>query len=283
MLIWPLPAVLTWGVAWAVFGALRALGLEAWAPWAALLVSAGLAWWGSTVWRRVFMFAGFPLSLLVSGWASGQGAGMPAAGWLVPVVLLLWLYPRRTWGDAPLFPTPARALGGLAQAAPLPDGAAVLDAGCGLGAGLLALQAQYPRARLAGWEWSWPLAVLCRLRCRFAQVRRADIWAQSWQGQDLVYLFQRPESMERALLKASQELAPGAWVVSLEFEAAGWTPQARLETVPGKPVWVYRAPFQRRTAPADEVSARPATPPRRSGRRRPRAAGGSAGATARPR
>lgn len=241
MLIWPLPALLTWGLAWGAFLALRELGLGSGvAVLLAVLLSAVLAWRGRTAWRRVFMFAGFPLSVL----ATGLAGGVSAVWWLLPLALLWVLYPRNTWGDAPLFPTPARALQGLAQAAPLATGALVLDAGCGLGAGLKALRAQYPQALLHGWEWSWPLARLCAWRCRFAQVRRADIWAQPWSGFDLVYLFQRPESMERALHKAHQELAPGAWLVSLEFEAVGWTPHARLQAVDGKPVWVYRAPFQ---------------------------------------
>jgi SAM-dependent methyltransferase len=155
----------------------------------------------------------------------------------------------QAWRDAPVFPTPARALAGLAAAAPLPDGARVLDAGCGLGAGLRALRSEYPQARLEGLEWSWLLALACRLRCRLsgsgAQVQRGDIWAADWSGYDLVYLFQRPESMPRALEKAARELRPGAWLVSLEFEAAGWRPQARLNALEGKPVWLYRAPFQR--------------------------------------
>lgn len=247
MLIWPLPALLTWALAWALFAGLRAAGLGLAAAFALALAAAALAaWTGRTPWQRLFMLAGFPLSLLLSGAAGG----LPAWGWLLPLALLLALYPLGTWGDAPLFPTPAHALDGLAAQAPLPDGAVIADAGCGLGAGLVALHRQYPRARLQGWEWSWPLAVLCRLRCRalggMAQVQRADIWARDWSTCDLVYLFQRPESMARAVDKAAAELRPGAWLVSLEFEAPGLRPHARLETVPGKPVWIYRAPLRRR-------------------------------------
>lgn len=243
MLIWPLPALLTWALAWGLFLGLRALGVgAAWAVVSALLAAALAAWTGRTPWRRLFMLAGFPLSLLLSG-AAGA---VPGWIWLLPLVLLLALYPLDSWGDAPLFPTPAAALEGLARQAPLPDGAAVVDAGCGLGAGLLALRGQYPRVHLHGLEWSWPLTLLCRLRCRFATVRRADIWAQDWSGYRMVYLFQRPESMPRAMEKAAAELAPGSWLVSLEFEAAAYRPQARLETVPGKPVWLYRVPFRRR-------------------------------------
>jgi hypothetical protein len=47
--------------------------------------------------------------------------------------------------------------------------------------------------------------------------------------------------MPRAAEKARAELRPGAWLVSLEFEAEGVKPVARLEGAQGKPVWVYRA------------------------------------------
>lgn len=243
MLIWPLPALLTWALAWALFAGLRAAGVGAAGALVVALVAAGLAaWTGRTPWRRLFMLAGFPLSLLVSG-AAGE---VPGWIWLLPLALLLALYPLGSWGDAPLFPTPTDALNGLADRALLPDGAVVVDAGCGLGAGLIALQRQYPQAQIHGWEWSWPLTLLCALRCRFARVRRADIWTRDWSGCDLVYLFQRPESMPRAVDKAAAELRPGAWLVSLEFEARDLKPQARLETVPGKPVWLYQAPLRRR-------------------------------------
>jgi hypothetical protein len=243
MLIWPLPALLTWALAWAMFAGLSAAGLGPALAFGLALLAAGLAaWTGRTPWRRLFMLAGFPLSLL----ASGAAGALPGWLWLLPLGLLLALYPLGAWGDAPLFPTPLRALDGLADAVPLSDGARVLDAGCGLGAGLIALRRAYPGARIEGLEWSWPLTVLCALRCRFARVRRADIWTADWSGCDMVYLFQRPESMPRAMDKARAELRSGAWLVSLEFEATGWKPSARLETVPGKPVWLYQAPFRRR-------------------------------------
>ena len=78
------------------------------------------------------------------------------------------------------------------------------------------------------------------LRCRWARVRRGDMWRGSWAAHDLVYLFQRPESMPRALAKAEAEMRPGSWLVSLEFEAAGRRPHAVLRPRGGRPVWVYR-------------------------------------------
>jgi SAM-dependent methyltransferase len=242
-LIWPLPALLTWALAWGVFIGVGRLGLGSFAAFGvALLVSALPAWSGPTPWRRVFMIAGFPLSLV----ASGAASGLPAWAWLMPLALLLVLYPLRSWSDAPLFPTPPNALQGLASVAPLEKGARVVDAGCGLGAGLTELQRAYPDALVHGLEWSWPLTLVCKLRCRFAQVQRSDIWSSDWSGFDMVYLFQRPESMARAMEKAGSELPPGRWLVSLEFEASGFAPTARFETVQGKPVWVYQTPFHRR-------------------------------------
>ena len=242
-LIWPLPALLTWALAWGVYLGAGALGLGGFSAFAlALLASARPAWAGTTPWRRVFTVAGFPLSLV----ASGAAAGLPAWAWLLPLVLLLLLYPLNTWRDAPLFPTPSAALQGLAERAPLHAGASVVDAGCGLGAGLTELHRIYPQAQVHGLEWSWPLTLLCALRCRFARVRRADIWRADWSGYNLVYLFQRPESMARAMEKAGRELPAGRWLVSLEFEAVDFEPQARLEPVSGKPVWVYQTPFRRR-------------------------------------
>ncbi len=233
---WPLPAVLVWAAAWAVFvllahaghGLVVALGMAC-----ALGVAASLL--GNTWWRRLMIALGFPLSLAVSG-----AQTLPAWAWLLPLLLLLLIYPLNAWRDAPLFPTPKNALNELVAHAPLAPGALILDAGCGLGAGLKALRHAYPSARLHGLEWSWPLRALCALRCPWARVRQGDIWQADWSGYDLVYLFQRPESMPRAAAKARAELRPGSWLVSLEFEATELIAHTRLQAPDGRPVWLYR-------------------------------------------
>jgi hypothetical protein len=232
---WPLPAVLAWAAAWLVFAALRPLAPAL----AAVLLACGVGLAGSalgaTWWRRGLIAAGFPLSLALTGAAS-----LSPWAWLLALALLLLVYPLNVWRDAPLFPTPRGALRGLDALAPLPPGAAALDAGCGLGDGLRALRAAYPQARLHGLEWSWPLALLCRLRCPWARVRRGDIWAADWGAYQLVYLFQRPESMARAAAKARAEMAAGSWLVSLAFEAPQLRLAARLDAFAGQGVWIYR-------------------------------------------
>lgn len=241
-MMWPLPALAAWGLAWATYLALGALHVPSWAALAmASALGAVLAVWGATPWRRVFIAAGFPMSLL----ASGLAGSLPAWAWLLPLALLVLLYPMSSWRDAPLFPTPAGALGGLATLAPLPaDRASLVDAGCGVGDGLRELRREYPQARIDGLEWSWPLVVVCAWRCRFARVRRADIWAADWSGYGMVYLFQRRESMPRAVAKAARELRAGAWMASLEFEATALEPQHVLRCPDGRPVWLYQTPFR---------------------------------------
>ena len=237
--LWPLPALLTWLAAWVLFTALQRFGAS---PLLALGSACGLgvvaSLLGATWWRRGMIALGFPLLLAVSG-----AVTLPAWAWLLPLLLLLLIYPLNAWRDAPLFPTPFHALKDLPAQVPLWPGAMVLDAGCGLGDGLKALRAAYPQAHLNGIEWSWPLRALCALRCPWARVRQGDLWRADWSGYDLVYVFQRPESMPRAAAKALDELQPGAWLVSLEFEAADWHALARLQAPDGRPVWVYQVPL----------------------------------------
>jgi hypothetical protein len=228
-------------LAWLLFKALAAQG---YAAGLALGAASGLgvacSLWGETWWRRLLIGAGFPLSLAISLACAGA-TPVAAWSWLLPLGLLLLVYPINAWRDAPLFPTPADALQELPRHAPLPAGALVLDAGCGAGDGLQALHAAYPEALLHGLEYAWPLRFLCALRCPWARVRRGDIWLADWSTYDMVYVFQRPESMTRAVIKAG-ELRSGAWLVSLDFEATDLRATAQYRTPGGKMVWLYRAP-----------------------------------------
>ncbi len=239
---WPLPALAAWLAAWVLLSVLApAAGARGWPPalpWLAAAAAGALLALvprQASGWRRLFMAGGFPVSAALTG-----AAGVPSWAWLLPMGLLLAAYPLRTWRDAPLFPTPADGLQGLAEAVPLPAGARVLDAGCGLGHGLAALRRNWPQARIEGIEWSGPLRLAAALRCPWARVRRGDMWADPWQGCAAVYLFQRPESMARAWAKACAELAPGAWLISLDFPVPGVEPTVALQRAGRQAVWAYR-------------------------------------------
>jgi hypothetical protein len=233
---WPLPALLAWVAAWGANFALTAAGASPpLAAAAGVLVPVAFFPTAAGLWRRCWLLAGFPASALVLG-----AGGVPAWVWLLPLAALLVVYPLRTWRDAPIFPTPRDALAELPPLLGLPARAKVHDAGCGLGDGLAALHAAWPDADLSGVEHSAPLAWVARRRCRYARIRRGDMWAVPWTGLDLVYLFQRPESMERAWRKAAAEMAAGGWLVSLEFAVPGVAPRFTARTPGGRTLWVYR-------------------------------------------
>lgn len=246
---WPLPALLAWAAAWATFHAAQWVGMPPIAIWV-LGTTTGVVFslLGNTLPRKLIMALGFPLSGALLFGASVAWWSL-AWAWLIPLALFLALYPPSSWKDAPLFPTPHGVLQGLREVAPLPLAGRVLDAGCGLGDGLIALEREYPDVHLVGIERSLPLRWLCALRCRWAKVLGGNMWAADWSPYDMVYLFQRPESMARAMQKASRELRPGAWLVSLEFEVPGWVANVVLQEDGERPVWLYQAPFNSEPSP----------------------------------
>lgn len=246
-LAWPVPALLAWAAAWLIY---RAMEPNLMALVAALVPPAFIASQTDGFMRRVWLMAGFPVSLMLL-----DASLWPAWLWLLPAAVLLLLYPVKAWRDAPLFPTRVDALDHLAERIPLPAGGKVLDAGCGVGHGLDALKAQWPLARLCGIEHSWPLVVLARLRCPQSVVYRGDMWAHSWARYELVYLFQRPETMERAWTKACMEMKPGAWLVSLEFPVPDKGAEFSQQRDGQRTVWVYRVPGQ----PTQTSQPEPAT------------------------
>lgn len=237
LLPWPAPAFLAWAAGWAAAWSCRQAGLGGGADLAAgTVVAIALAASNAGAWRRLIAAAGFPVSALLLAVGARQ---LDASAWLLALAPLLLLYPLRAWRDAPFFPTPAAALEGLERVVQ-PAPARVLDAGCGLGHGLMALRRVWPGAALHGVEWSAPMAWLARRRLPRADIVRGDMWAGSWARFDLVYVFQRPETMPRAWQKAQAEMAEGAWFASLEFPVPGVAPVAVVDAGVGRPVHVYR-------------------------------------------
>lgn len=235
---WPLPALLVWIGCWALWAGLPHIGMAPLpAAAAAVALGLGLAWRERRHgrWRATLVAAGFPLSAALLGAAPGW----PAWSWLLALAPLALVYPLGAWRDAPWYPTPAGALEALATAVDVPP-RRVLDAGCGLGHGLSALAQAWPLAEQVGVERSRTLAWIARLRCRRARVVAGDMWRLDWSGFDVVYVFQRPESMARAWAKACAELPPGGWLISLEFEVPGVPPSFGLQGGDGRPVWGYR-------------------------------------------
>ncbi len=250
LLPWPLPALLSWLGAWILFTQLQRWMVPTPALLAACAFGVLASVLGNNWWRRALIAVGFPLALALSG-----ALAFAPWAWLLPLGALLLVYPLHAWRDAPLFPTSEGALLHLPAHAPLEPGAAVLDAGCGLGHGLWALAQAYPLARIHGIERSRLLHALCARRCPWASVQRGDMWQAHWGAYQLVYLFQRPESMARAAAKAQAEMAPGSWLVSLDFAIPAVQPSARLRTAGGRMLWIYRLPLRSAQAGADTMPA----------------------------
>lgn len=251
-LTWPLPALLSWALAWGLHLGLRASSSPLMALGLPLGVGVAMSLLQRRLWRRLVVGLGFPLSWLLSGsWAAlgpwqrvsdaSDVAGFSAWLWLLPLGVLWLIYPMNSWKDAPVFPTPEDALNHLPEAAALPPGARVLDAGCGAGHGLQALRQAYPLAVWHGIERSRLLAWWSQRRCPWARIETGDLWAQSWASFDLVYVFQRPETMPRAYEKARAQMRAGGWLVSLEFAVPDVTPTAMVEADDqGRLVYLYR-------------------------------------------
>lgn len=231
----PLGLAAFWLAQWAGYVALASNGVERPTAFAAC---AGVALFmlarGGSPARKILLAAGFPASYAALMLAHGA----PGWVWLAPLAAGLLIFPRLSQEDAPLWFSPKGALDELAEAAPLKAGARVMDAGSGAGHGLRALARAYPGASVSGVEASGALCALSRRWAAPARVERADLWTVSWEGQDLVYLFLRPEAMARALDKAISEMADESWVASLEFALpapADWAGRAR-----GKTLYAYR-------------------------------------------
>ena len=108
ILTWPLPALLAWGMSWGLFSLLLSLfGSNEWALLGATVLSVVLTTLGTTLWRRFLIVVGFPLSQLLLIQASWT---LPPLAWLGLVILIALVYPLNAWSDAPLFPTPSKAL-----------------------------------------------------------------------------------------------------------------------------------------------------------------------------
>ncbi|MFG6448170.1 class I SAM-dependent methyltransferase [Roseateles sp. BYS180W] len=238
---WPAAAALSWVACWALW---QCFDRGAAGAAAACVGGVLLAALHRQRWRQLMVALGAPAMLLLNASAS---AAWPAWVWLLALLLLLVLYPLQGWRDAPWYPTPLHALQALPSVVRLPAAAKILDAGCGAGHGLAALRLAYPQAQLQGIEASHLLGLLARLRCPGAKLHRGDLWEQSWSELDMVYVFQRPESMAPLAHKAAVELADGAWFVSLDFPVPGVAHHAKLDTGTRHALWVYRADLLRQS------------------------------------
>ena len=206
-------------------------------PLPALLLACALGVAGSllaaTWWRRGLIAIGFPLSAALTG-----AVALPAWAWLLPLALLLLVYPINAWRDAPLFPTPPGALRGLEAHAALADGAPVLDAGCGLGDGLKTPARGLPARSCMGWNGAgrWPCCAVCAALGQGAPRR--------YLGRGLECLcagvsVPAPESMAAWPRRPAPKWLRNGWLGQPGVRLPGVRPSMRLQSFAGHGVWVY--------------------------------------------
>jgi hypothetical protein len=160
--------------------------------------------------------------------------------WALTVGIVLFLvYPFQAWRDAPIFPTGRKSLTPLLDG-PWSKSQSGLDLGSGLGDGLIALRGIAPHAMWTGVEMSGLLVSLSRIRCPWACIIRCDMWYISWAKFDLIYVFQRPETMQRLWEKATRELSPGKWVLSFQFPVPGRAPDWSAQNHRGQWIFAYQ-------------------------------------------
>jgi len=194
---WPLPPLLVWLFSWGAYLVLIQAGQGP--GMAAVLVSLVgclVARWGQSRGRRLIIGLGFPLSWLwLADWAT-----LAAPLWLLPLAVLLLLYPPSAWrihdpaaepdfGDLrphlELVPMarivvavlPGPAAQGQKQARSQP-----------LGPLLRALERTFPDARCTGLCPSWADWLWAHLSGSQAQLLRADPWQSDWSACELLLL-----------------------------------------------------------------------------------------------
>ena len=134
----------------------------------------------------------------------------------------------------PCFPR-RRGLRGLeAHAAPAGWRPCVLDAGCGLGDGLKALRAAYPRRAAARAGMELAAGLLCRLRCLLGQgAPRRYLGRRTGVPMRWCICSSARKAWPAWPRRPAPEMVPGNWLVSLAFELPGVRPSMRLQSFAG--------------------------------------------------
>jgi hypothetical protein len=164
---------------------------------------------------------------------------------LVFVALLASLYALAST-RVPVVRTPREHLAAISAAAGIRHGTVVVDAGCGDARALLTLCTE-AGVTGRGYELNGPVWLYGWFRVLFAgggrgrvRVRWSNFFRCELEDVDVVYCYLMPGSMQRVARKCSEEMRPGARLVSYLWEVPGWEPVRTLELGPGQdPLYVY--------------------------------------------
>lgn len=208
VLAWMVVAPLAQPLEWGGLAGLIALALSL------LLGVKGVARW------VCFMFlpvAGFALSTQLPAWV-----------YLAGLLLTLGFGRNALVERVPLYRSSEAVLDALAER--LPQGARLLEAGCGDARLALALAKRRPDLHIVGVENAWLTWCWARLR-RWRQggaanvtIRFGSFWELDWGDYDAIYVFLSPEPMARLWRRFLDSAAPGSLLLSNSFAVPGAEP-----------------------------------------------------------
>jgi len=197
----------------------------------------------SPLWWQAIHLAFAPFLYLALAW---QKAAAVSPLWFLAAFLLTWLVFRSAaTGRIPLYLSnehTARQLAAL-----LPENAALLDAGAGIGSLLSPLASLRPDLALQGVENAplpWLIGKIRFLRHGSSRFnwRWGNFWTHSFAPYAAVYCFLSPAPMARLWEKACREMQPGSLFISKAFPV----PDAAGEILAGDnavdTLYLYRIP-----------------------------------------
>ncbi len=150
-------------------------------------------------------------------------------------VLLSYTIIPRFWGDAPYVGSKREKVERMLRLAKLIETDRVVDLGSGDGR-LVFAAARKGVDEAVGYEIHpllvWRSKVLAKLlRLPQATFRAQSFWDVSLSEFNVVFVYQLPRVMIRLAKKFSEELPPGARIISNSFELPGWEPIVEEEGV----------------------------------------------------
>ncbi|KZE35055.1 hypothetical protein EV683_11440 [Crenobacter luteus] len=211
-LAWLWFAPLAEPLAWSSLAALVAVALAM-----ACRIAAPARWLYALLWPTVAM----ALTLALPPWL-----------YLAALALTLGLGRNAFSERVPLYRSNLRVVEALAER--LPQGAALLEAGCGDARLALALARRRPDLTITGVENAWLAWAWAKWRWFAAgrpaavRIRFASLWRCDWHGYHAIYVFLSPAPMPRVWARFLQGAEAGALLISNSFTVPGVTADETL-------------------------------------------------------
>lgn len=131
----------------------------------------------------------------------------------------------------------------------LPQGAKVVDLGCGTGRMVCALAVARPDLQIDGVESAWLPYWIARCQVRIRGLTRTqiifgDLWQHALAPYQVVYVYLSPEPMPQVWAKFKQEAVAGAWLVSNSFAIEGLAPEeiVQIDDATASRLMLWRQP-----------------------------------------